>query len=52
MITAVALLWGTAGEVYGVTMAKQSADGKWAMVPLADGFDYPVGKPVITNRAD
>ena len=45
MITAVALLWGTVGEVYGVTMAKQSADGKWAMVPLADGFDYPVGKP-------
>ena len=26
-------------------MAKRTADGKWAWVPLADGFDYPVGKP-------
>lgn len=26
-------------------MAKRTADGKWAFVPLADGFDYPVGKP-------
>ena len=27
------------------TMARMSQDGRWAMVPLADGFDYPVGKP-------
>lgn len=27
------------------TMAKRTPDGKWAFVPLADGFDYPVGKP-------
>lgn len=26
-------------------MAKKSPDGNWAYVPLADGFDYPVGKP-------
>ena len=26
-------------------MAKKTPDGKWAMVPLADGFDFPVGKP-------
>ncbi len=26
-------------------MAKRTPDGKWAFVPLADGFDYPVGKP-------
>ncbi len=30
---------------YGVTMAKKTPDGKWAYVLLADGFDYPVGKP-------
>jgi len=28
-----------------ITMARQTPDGKWAFVPLADGFDYPVGKP-------
>ncbi len=28
-----------------VQMAKKTPDGKWAYVPLADGFDYPVGKP-------
>lgn len=37
------LMWGE--EAAAVTMARKSADGKWAMVPLADGFDYPVGKP-------
>lgn len=26
-------------------MAKKTADGKWAFVPLADGFDFPVGRP-------
>ncbi len=33
----------------GVTMAKRTEDGKWAFVPLADGFDYPVGKPDAKN---
>lgn len=27
------------------TMAKKSSDGNWAYVPVADGFDFPVGKP-------
>ena len=27
------------------TMARKTPDGKWAYVPLSDGFDYPVGKP-------
>ncbi len=27
------------------TMARKTEDGKWAFVPLADGFDFPVGKP-------
>ena len=26
-------------------MARKTEDGKWAFVPLADGFDFPVGKP-------
>lgn len=26
-------------------MAKKTPDGKWAFVPLADGFDFPVGRP-------
>ncbi|MCD7798925.1 MAG: M23 family metallopeptidase [Akkermansiaceae bacterium] len=29
----------------GATMARMTGDGKYAYVPLADGFDYPVGKP-------
>lgn len=40
---AMCILSGTRAEA--VTMARQTPDGKWAMVPLADGFDYPVGKP-------
>lgn len=44
-ILAAAWFMGAGGEAEAVTMAKKSADGKWAMVPLADGFDYPVGKP-------
>ena len=44
-ILAAAWFIGAGGEAAAVTMAKKSADGKWAMVPLADGFDYPVGKP-------
>ena len=28
-----------------IVMAKKTPDGKWAFVPLADGFDFPVGKP-------
>lgn len=34
-----------AGAADAANMARVSTDGKWAMVPLADGFDYPVGKP-------
>ena len=44
-ILAAAWLLCIGGVAPAVTMAKKSADGKWAMVPLADGFDYPVGKP-------
>lgn len=29
----------------GVEMAPKTKDGKFAVVPLCDGFDYPVGKP-------
>lgn len=29
----------------GAESAEVTSDGKWALVPLADGFDYPVGKP-------
>ncbi len=32
-------------QVHAVDMARRTPDGKWAYVPLADGFDYPVGKP-------
>ena len=34
---------GTHAEA--VVMARKTPDGKWAFVPLADGFDFPVGKP-------
>ena len=44
-ILAVGICLSLGAEAAAVTMAKRSADGKWAMVPLADGFDYPVGKP-------
>lgn len=37
------MLFGSAAEA--VTMARMTEDKKFALVPLADGFDYPVGKP-------
>ena len=46
IIIAVAVaLFCAGGEACAVTMAKRTTDGKWAWVPLADGFDFPVGKP-------
>ncbi len=39
-----ALIFCTA-TAQAATMAKRTADGKWAYVQLADGFDFPVGKP-------
>ena len=44
VLVAVLTLCG-GGTAQAVTMAKMTPDGRWAMVPLADGFDYPVGKP-------
>lgn len=32
-------------QVQAIVMAKKTDDGQWAYVPLADGFDFPVGKP-------
>lgn len=32
-------------QAKSLVKAKFSEDGKWALVPLADGFDFPVGKP-------
>lgn len=41
-----ALVLAVAGmQAEAVVMAKTTPDGKWAFVPLADGFDFPVGKP-------
>lgn len=41
-----ALVLAVAGmQVQAVVMAKRTDDGQWAYVPLADGFDFPVGKP-------
>lgn len=41
-----ALVLAVAGmQVQAVVMAKTTPDGQWAYVPLADGFDFPVGKP-------
>lgn len=39
------VLLGLSSTAKAATMAKKTSDGKWAFVPLADGFDYPVGKP-------
>ncbi|HIX19348.1 MAG TPA: M23 family metallopeptidase [Candidatus Akkermansia intestinigallinarum] len=36
-------IMGSAAEA--AIMARKTPDGKWAYVPLADGFDFPVGKP-------
>lgn len=43
VLTALAILWGARADA--VTMAQKTEDGKWAFVPLVDGFDFPVGKP-------
>lgn len=32
-------------QVSAADFAQKTPDGKWAFVPLADGFDFPVGKP-------
>ena len=45
LILAIALLSLAGNSCSAATMAKKTTDGKWAFVPLADGFDYPVGKP-------
>ncbi len=45
LLVAVAVFYMVAGTSCAVTMAEKTADGRWALVPLADGFDYPVGKP-------
>ena len=35
----------TGAHASAATMAEFTDGGKWALVPLADGFDFPVGKP-------
>lgn len=35
------LIWRADAAVW----ARKTDDGRWAFVPLADGFDFPVGKP-------
>ena len=41
-----ALLLAAVGlQADAAVFAKKTPDGKWAFVPLADGFDFPVGKP-------
>ena len=46
LFLASALVVAVAGmQADAVVMAKKTPDGKWAFVPLADGFDFPVGKP-------
>ncbi len=35
----------TGANASAATMAEFTDGGKWALVPLADGFDFPVGKP-------
>lgn len=45
LILAFAMLVIIGSNGMAATMAKKTPDGKWAFVPLADGFDYPVGKP-------
>ena len=42
-LLALAMVLCSAAEA--ATMARKTEDGKWAFVPLADGFDFPVGKP-------
>ncbi len=45
LLCLVTLLLFAPTNAHAVSMAKKSPDGNWAYVPLADGFDYPVGKP-------
>lgn len=45
LVAVLSLLVLAGWQAEAVTMAKMTADGKWAYVPLANGFDYPVGKP-------
>lgn len=45
LFSVLALLIATGGQADASTMARRTQDGKWAFVPLADGFDYPVGRP-------
>lgn len=45
LVAVVSLLVLAGWQAEAVTMAKMTSDGKWAYVPLANGFDYPVGKP-------
>ncbi len=41
-----ALALAVAGmQADAAVMARKTPDGQWAYVPLADGFDFPVGKP-------
>ncbi|MCI6982560.1 MAG: M23 family metallopeptidase [Akkermansia muciniphila] len=45
LLLILALLAVSSAPINAVEMARKTPDGKWAFVPLADGFDYPVGKP-------
>ena len=45
MIMASVLLGIVAMPATAAEFAQKTPDGKWAFVPLADGFDFPVGKP-------
>ena len=45
LLLMLALLFLGSASINAVEMARKTPDGKWAFVPLADGFDYPVGKP-------
>lgn len=45
LLLILALLSVSSAPINAVEMARKTPDGKWAFVPLADGFDYPVGKP-------
>lgn len=45
LILTLALVSMMSNSCSAAIMAEQTPDRKWAFVPLADGFDYPVGKP-------
>ena len=42
ILTALILAGTNVQQAQARVMAKFSEDGKWALVPLADGFDFPV----------